>query len=44
MIHPNNSDKTQLDALISQGMSRRQTDNRAEKVCLRPLGRYSQYC
>ncbi|MEH2002406.1 MAG: adenylate/guanylate cyclase domain-containing protein [Nostoc sp.] len=27
MIHPNNSDKTQLDALISHGMSYRQTNN-----------------
>ncbi|MEH2245455.1 adenylate/guanylate cyclase domain-containing protein [Nostoc sp.] len=28
MIHPSNSDKTQLDALISHGMSDRQTNNR----------------
>ncbi|MDZ8032902.1 MULTISPECIES: hypothetical protein [unclassified Nostoc] len=27
MIHPTNSDKTQLDALISHGMSYRQTNN-----------------
>ncbi|MEH1830932.1 MAG: adenylate/guanylate cyclase domain-containing protein [Nostoc sp.] len=27
MIHPNNSDKTQLDALISHGMSHRQINN-----------------
>ncbi|MEH1939930.1 MAG: adenylate/guanylate cyclase domain-containing protein [Nostoc sp.] len=27
MIHPTNSDKTQLDALISHGMSHRQTNN-----------------
>lgn len=27
MIHPSNSDKTQLDALISHGMSNRQTNN-----------------
>ncbi|MEH2423665.1 MAG: adenylate/guanylate cyclase domain-containing protein [Nostoc sp.] len=27
MIHPSNSDKTQLDALISHGMSYRQTNN-----------------
>ncbi|MEA5603429.1 adenylate/guanylate cyclase domain-containing protein [Nostoc sp. UHCC 0252] len=27
MIHPSNSDKTQLDALISRGMSHRQTKN-----------------
>ncbi|MHC5831327.1 MAG: adenylate/guanylate cyclase domain-containing protein, partial [Nostoc sp.] len=27
MIHPKNSDKTQLDALISHGMSYRQTNN-----------------
>ncbi|MEH2170892.1 MAG: hypothetical protein V7K41_30425 [Nostoc sp.] len=27
MIHPTNSNKTQLDAFISQGMSHRQTNN-----------------
>ncbi|MBE8970188.1 hypothetical protein IQ277_29455 [Nostocales cyanobacterium LEGE 12452] len=27
MIHPTNSDKTQLDTLISHGMSYRQTNN-----------------
>ncbi|MEH2386047.1 MAG: hypothetical protein V7K14_09765 [Nostoc sp.] len=31
MIHPNNSDKTQLDALISQGMSHWQTDNNLDE-------------
>ncbi|MEH1971010.1 hypothetical protein [Nostoc sp.] len=31
MIHPTNSDKTQLDALISHGMSHRQTNNNLAK-------------